>query len=257
MSISTRPIFYYGYTINVNNIYLNFDEGGSELTALITAGSYSFEDLADEIALRMNEVGGQTYTVTADRDNRSYTISADASFSLLFSTGSNAGGSVASVIGFESTDYTGATSYEGGAAGSVYEPRFPLQDYVALEDWQEYSEASINESASGKVEVYSIGSRRFTEFNISYVTDNTMRDGSLFVNDSNAVDSLRSFMVYAITKGPIEFMVDKEDRSTYSTLILESTPTSSTGTGFKLRELYGQRLVGFFETGRLKFRERN
>lgn len=260
MTINTRPIFYYGYTIGANNIYLNFDEGGLELTAIIQAGTYSFEDLADEIALRMNAVGSQTYSVTTDRDNRTYTISASSSFSILFDSGANAGGSIADVIGFPSTDLTGSNSYTGSAAGNAYEPTFPLQDYIALDDFQEFSDASVNESSSGNVEFFTSGLRKFTEFNITFVTNNSMRKaGGLFVNNPNAVSELRDFLEFAITKGPIEFMPDKNNRSlgNTQTLILERTPTSSTGTGFRLRELYARGLAGFFETGRLKFRERS
>lgn len=255
MSITTTPVFYYGYTVTVNDIYINFYEGIGELTATVTAGSYSFTDLANAISTAMNNVGGQLYTVTANRLDQTYTISAPSNFDLLFATGSNAGLSIAGVIGF-SGDSTGANSYTGTTAGSSYIPQFPLQDYVALEDFQEAAQANINESASGSVEVFSIGNRRFLEFKIGPVTDNPMRKGGLFINETDAVSKLRDFMTYAITKGDIEFMPDIIDRNTFNTIILERTPTSGTGTGFKLRELYGRGLVGFFETGLLKFRER-
>lgn len=257
MSITTTPVFYYGFTVTVNDIYINFDEGIGELTATVTAGSYSFTDLASAIATALNNVGGQEYTVTANRADRTYTISASSNFDLLFSSGSNAGLSIASVIGFAATDQTSANSYTGSACGSEFIPQFPLQSYVGLNDYQESAQANINESASGSVEVFSIGTRKFLEFNIGPTTDNAMRSsGGLFTNDSNAVSKLRSFMEYAITKGDIEFMPDQSNRSTFNTIILERTPTSGTGTGFKLRELYGRGLVGFFETGLLRFRER-
>lgn len=262
MSINTTPVFYYGFTVTVNDIYLNFteDSGITELTALISAGSYSFTDLASEIALRMNNIGGQEYIVTANRADRTYTISASgpSNFDLLFSSGSNSGLSIASVIGFAATDLTGANTYTSAtSAGSEYIPQFPLQNYVGLDDFQEIAQASINESASGAVEVYSIGTRKFLEFNIGPITDNPMRKGSLFINNPNAVSELRSFLQYCITKGDLEFMADESDRSVLTaTIILERTPSSGTGTGYKLRELYSRGLVGFFETGTLKFRER-
>jgi len=259
MSITTTPVFYYGFTITVNDIYINFSEdaGATELTATLSAGSYSFTDLASEVALRLNNIGGQEYTVTASRADRTFTISAPGNFQLLFSSGSNSGLSAASVLGFAATDLTGADTYTGSAAGSEYIPQFPLQNYVALNDYQEIAQANINESASGSVEVYSIGTRKFLEFNLGPITDNPMGKGSLFIQNTNAVSELRSFMEYAITKGDIEFMEDKDNRSVLTaTIILERTPTSGTGTGFKLRELYGRGLVGFFETGTLRFRER-
>lgn len=256
MSLFTTPVFYYGYTVTVNDIYINFDEGLGEITATVTAGSYSFTDLASAVATAMNNVGGQEYTVTANRLDRTYTISAPSNFDILFSSGSNAGLSVASIVGFDSIDYLSSNTYTGSTAGTEYTPQFPLQDYVALEDFQESAQANINESASGSVEVFSIGTRKFLEFKIGPVTDTPMRKNSLFIQNSNAVSELRSFMQYATTKGDIEFMPDNSNRSSFNTIILERTPTSGSGTGYKLRELYGRGLVGFFETGLLKFRER-
>lgn len=258
MSITTTPLFYYGFDVTVNDIYINFDEGAGELTTTVPAKSYSFTDLASAVATALNDVGGQTYTVTANRSDRTFTISAASNFDLLFSSGSNSGLSIASVIGFTATDKTSANTYTSdSSAGSEFVPQFPLQNYVGLNDYQEKAQANINESASGAVEVFSIGTRKFLEFNIGPTTDNQMRkQGGLFVNDSGAVSKLRSFMEYAIGKGDIEFMPDQTDKNTFNTIILERTPTSSTGTGFKLRELYGRGLVGFFETGLLRFRER-
>lgn len=258
MSILTTPVFYYDFQVTINDIYINFDEGIGELTAIVPAKSYSFTDLATAISSAMNLVGGQSYTVTANRSNRTYTISASSNFSLLLSTGSNSGLSIASVIGFNGDDKTGANTYSSDeSAGSEFTPQFPLQDYVSLDDFQEAANASVSESASGAVEVFSIGTRKFLEFNIGPTTDNVMRkSGGLFVNDANAVSKLREFMQYATTKGDIEFMPDNTNRNTFNTIILERTPTSSTGTGYKLRELYSRGLAGFFETGLLRFRER-
>lgn len=256
MSIFTTPVFYYGYSVTVNDIYINFDEGIGELTATVTAGNYSFTDMAAAVASALNEIGGQVYTVVANRVDRTFTISASSPFDLLFSSGSNSGLSVASVIGFTASDKTGASSYTSDtSAGNEFVPQFPLQDYVSLDDYQEFSQANINESASGKVEIFSIGTRKFLEFNIGPVTDNAVK--GLFTSDSGAVAKLRSFMQFLVTKSDIEFMPDQNDRDTFNTIILESSPTSSSGTGYKLRELYGRGLVGFFETGKLKFRERN
>ena len=255
MSLFTTPVFYYGYTVTVNDIYINFDEGIGELTALVTAGSYSFTDLAAAVSTALNQVGSQEYAVTANRADRTFTISASSNFDLLFGTGSNSGLSIASVIGFAATDLTSANTYTSiTSAGIEFVPQFPLQDYVALEDFQEFSSANINESASGKVEVFSIGLRNFIEFNLGPVTDNAV--SGLFTSDNGAVSKLREFMRFLITKSDVEFMPDQADRDTFVTLILETTPTSSTGTGYKLRELYSRGLVGFFETGKLKFRER-
>ena len=254
MSITTTPVFYYGYTVTVNNIYLNFNEGGAELTGIVSAGNYSFTALGQEIERVLNSYGTQLYTVAANRSARTFTISAPSTFSLLFASGSNAGLGVGSIIGF-TTDQTGSLSYTGSATGSEFIPQFPLQDYTGLDDYQEYSSATINESESGKVETFSVGLRKFMEFNIGPITNNSV--AGLFRKTTDAVGDLRSFMTFIISKSDIEFMPDETDRSTYYTIVLERTPTSSTGTGFKLNELYSKGLVGFFETGKLRFRKRD
>ena len=75
-------------------------------------------------------------------------------------------------------------------------------------------------------------------------------------NNPNGVRDLRQFLSYAITKGSIEVMFDRDDPDTFFTIILESTPISRTGTGFKLRPKYGQNLPDYYETGILKFRKK-
>ena len=254
MSIFTNPIFYYDYTITVNDIYINFDEGLGEITTTVPAGFYSFNELADVLATSLNNIGSQTYSVTTDRDNRKYIISAPSNFSLLFGTGANSGLSVASVIGFNTSDKTGSNSYESDiAAGKSFAPQYPLQEFIDFHDYEEFAQASVNESASGRVEIYSIGKRRFLEFNLTPITNNVIGDSNR--NNPQAVDEVREFLRYCITKGNLELMRDDTDKSSFSTLKLESTPSSSTGTGYKLNELYARGLVGFFETGKLKFRE--
>lgn len=252
MSLFTRPIFYYGFEVTVNDIYINLDEGIGEITALVTTGNYSFTGLAQAIASALNLIGGQEYTVTANRETRTYTISAPGNFDLLFDSGSNAGLSVASVIGFDDSDKVGANSYSSdNVAGSQFIPQFPLQSYVSPDDFEEFASSNVNESASGRVETYSVGRRRFYEFNIRPITNNKLKN----YNNQQAVDNTRAFLRYCITKGELEIMEDPNDKNSFSTIILERTPRSQQGTGFKLIELYGNGLTGFFESGLLTFRE--
>lgn len=256
MSIFTTPVFLYGYTVTTNNNILNFSEGGIEKTATIKTGTYTIETLAVEIANELNIVGTNSYTASSDFITRKFTITSNAQFDLLFATGSNSGISIGSVIGF-STDQTGMAMYESEVeTGTEYSPQFPLQNYVDFEDFKEFANAQVNESASGSVQVYSIGRRSFMEANIKYATDQEMQKGAAIANNPNAVSELRAFMDFAITKSEMLFFKDKENKSTTKkTILLERTPTSSTGTGYRLKELYSQNLIGYFETGVLKFRE--
>lgn len=253
--ITTTPVFYYGYQITANNYYINFDDGLGEIAATLTQGNYSAQGLAVEVARALSEFGNQDYNCTFDRDTRQFTISATSNFSLLALTGSNVGLGAFSTLGFTATDKTGANTYTGeSAAGSEFMPQFPLQDFVDFADQKEYAEANINESASGLIEVYSIGLRSFMEFNITLATNIPQGRSGIIRTDPSGVSNLRSFMQYCITKGELEFMPDETDRNTYYTITLERTPTSSTGTGYLLKELYGRGLSGYFETGKLRWR---
>jgi len=61
-------------------------------------------------------------------------------------------------------------------------------------------------------------------------------------------------MRYAIKKGPIEFMKDRDDVDSFQNCMLEKTGASRDGVAFKLKELYGKGLVGYFESGPITLR---
>jgi hypothetical protein len=257
MTIRTFSKFLYGYTVDENNLFLNFDEGSGEITAQLIAGGYTFSDMASEIERALNEVGTLEYTVTTDRDTRFFTISATGNFDLLVQTGSNVGLGIFSTIGFTGSDRTGASSYESDTAtGIEYYPQMKLQDYLDAENNQSFQSSNINESASGSVEVYSIGEVSFYEMNIKYINEYLTRDNYLMKADASAIANVNNFLKFCIKKNPVEFVFDVDDNSTFETIILEKTSSDSKGTGYKLKELYGQGLEGYFETGLLTFRKR-
>lgn len=251
--IKTLPKIYYGYSVDSESIYINFSENGEEITATITSGNYTFTDLADEIATAMSDAGGQTYSVTTNRTDRTYTISAENDFEILFGTGSNMGLSVASVIGFLASDYTGANTYTGSTAGSEYQPCFWPQSYRGLEDWKGYENATVNTSASGRVQTYSpSGLVSYMAFEFRFIRNEAWND-SRFIDDASAIENVRSFLTYAITKSYVEFMEDGDNVDNYRTIMLDKTATSSTGTEFKL---IPDSILDSLRTGLLTFRER-
>lgn len=252
--ITTTPVFYYDYRINAEALFLNINEGLGDVSIQLIPNNYSAQGLANEISRAMSEQGDQDYLCTFNRTTRAFTISATDPFDLLIQTGANVGLGAFSVIGFTGADQTGLNSYTGETAGKEFIPQFPLQGYVDFDDYREFSSANINESASGQVEVYSIGKRSFMEFNLTYATNIDQGFNSIVRTDSQGVEKLRDFIDYCITKGDLEFMKNATDRQTYQTIILESTPLSKSGTGYKLNELYSRGLAGYFETGDLKWR---
>ena len=253
--IFTRSSFFYGPEINENNLYIDFNEGSGELSASLDVGGYTISDVAAEVSRILNEIGTLTYTITMDRATRKLTIGASGTFSLLFATGTNLALSAASALGFAATDLSGSASYESSSAiGVEYRPQFKLQDYIALEDWQDLTQANQTESASGVVEVISFATVRFMEANITLANDYD-QTGSVIESNPTGVSDLREFIKYITRKLNIEFLPDRDDENTFDKLLLERTLLSRRGVGFKLKELHGRGLVGYFETGTLTFRE--
>ena len=249
--ISTRSSFIYGYTINSSNYALDFNEGSGELQATLNIGSYTFQELANEIARAMNLVGGQEYAVTINRATRTFTVSASSNFSLLVTTGTRNGIGVWSTIGF-SSDQASANTYTGSVTGTEFRPQCKLQDYVDFEDSQSAQSASVNVTAGNLVEVVSFGIEKIAEFNIKYQTDQ-IGSSNYIEADASGVSNLRNFLVFATTKGRMEFFKDRDNKSSPIKVILESTPDNRDGVGFKLRKVQG--LENWYESGTLKFRQ--
>lgn len=106
--------------INSKNNKIDFTEGGGELTATLTSGSYTPAALCTEIDTRMTAAGSQSYTVSFNSITRKFTIAqGGASFSLLFGTGTNAGISASATLGYDCNNYTGALTYSSEYALSA------------------------------------------------------------------------------------------------------------------------------------------
>lgn len=258
MTINTKSAFYYGFTVTESNQYLNFRDDTAELAAQLNPGTFTATEIATEVARALTEASEilQTYSVSFNRTTRVFTISAAGSFDLLPATGAQSGQSFFGDIGF-TTDRSSVTSAAGdSAAGSEFLPQFKFQDYVDAENNQDSIAEKVNESADGEnQEIVRFGRTKKYEFNITLQTDIAQDKNSVIDNDASGVSNLRSFMEFVVDKNRVEFMPDRSDRSTFDTLLLESTPTNKNGTGFKLREMIGKAAPGYFETGVLKFRK--
>ena len=253
MSLTTFSVFYYNFEFTSETRYINFDEGGPELTADLRLGSFTPSEAAVIAQTAMNDVGGQAYTVAFNRTLRSFTISAPGPFTLRVNTGSSFATSAFPVLGFTGADLTGTNTYTGAQAGYEYNPQFILQDHVSTDNNRKMVMPSVNKSASGKVEVVRFGIERFLTCNIKYIT-NKRGDGYIIRNNQNGVEDAQALMNYLTMKKPFEFMPDESDRNTYQSFILESTPDEKDGTGYKLKEMYDKGLPFYFETGVITFR---
>ena len=255
MTIKTRSKFYYDFQpTNASNL-LDFNEGSGQITATIRAAGYTATDLATEVARALTDAGTQEYFVSFNRSNRTYTISSSGSFDLLISSGTSAASGY-QLLGFTGADVTGASSYTSNvSAGKVFLPQFVLQEYVDFQDNEGFASSTVKKTATGDVEVVSFGQESFASFNIKYQTDIEQGFGSPIENNSQGVSDLREFLRYAINKNDFEFMPDRDDSNTFVECLLESTPESRDGVRFKLKELFGEGNIGYFQSGKLTLRK--
>lgn len=249
--------WYYGHIVTSDNNYIDFDEGSGEVSVTLRNGSYTLEEFAEEIATQMT-VGSllpQTYTANVSRETRQITIVSDTSnFELLVTSGSHVGASAYALAGYTGADRTGAQSYTGNlGSGDSFEAQFPLQSLTDFSEQKQYLDSSVNVAASGYVEVVSFGAVRYLDCDIKFQTNTPQK--RLIMNDPQGFENLKAFMEYAVQKGRMEFMLDSSAPDTYVKCILESTPDSSDGTGYKVKRMIGQNLYDYYETGGLRFRE--
>ncbi len=256
MSLRTFSQFFYGQNVDENNYSLDFGEGGPELMASMTIGDYTLSTILSEVKTIMDAAGALTYTVIVSRETRLVTISATGNFELKVSSGSRAGVSIFATLGFTGADRTGASSYTGDTpCGSVYLPQFILQDHIATDSYRNFIDPSVNISSSGEVEVVRFGIQKFLQCNIKYATSMPHPALGPITNNPTGYEDLLDFMNYITEKNKIEYMADVSDPNTYEVLLLESTDFEKDGTGYKLKEQYGDGLPFHFETGTLKFRK--
>lgn len=254
MTIATISAFNYGHTIDISNQYLSFDEGSGELIAEIEVGSYTLNQFINQIALAMNEIGSQVYTVSVDRVTNLITISSTGNFDLLVSTGSTASQSAYGLIGFTGSDLTGLNSYTGDtASGDQYILQFPIQKFIDFNHRKKTINSKINKSGTGVLEVVSYGRVKYMKGNIMYITD--IVNQGLIRNNASGVQDFLDFIDYATEKKPIEFIYDIDNPTNFVQCVLESTPDSREGTDYTLKEMYSQGLAYYFESGDLEFSE--
>lgn len=89
------------FVITAANKTLVFDEGGGDLTASLTEGTYSVASLRAEIASKMNAAGAQEYTVGYAEAFGIWSFSADVSFTLKSTS------TLLPALGFNAANVTG------------------------------------------------------------------------------------------------------------------------------------------------------
>lgn len=249
MALSSLSLINYGLQVTTLNRYLDFKASalGATLTATLDLGFYSIAGLAQEIATQMNSVdAANNYTVSVDRtlaggtQNR-LTIATSGTFlSLLFATGSHTTTSVAPLIGFNPTDYTGTTHYTGSA--SLGTPLIPSQiGYNYLNDMNQVKVfGAVNVAASGLKEAITFNFQKFIEVNFKY-------------EPKSRLIEWQTFFLWAIQQRPFDFIPEVSNPSTAYQVTLDKTAYDGKGLGYQMRELLPQ-FPNFYETQLLTLR---
>ncbi len=124
------------FEISTNN-KINFKESaiGSELTATITAATYTATTLAAEIKTQLEVAGADTYTVSFSQTTGLWTIASDGTYlKLLNNTGTNQATSLLKdALGFANSDRTGALTYTGSNI-AIHTKEWVLFDLTTTED---------------------------------------------------------------------------------------------------------------------------
>lgn len=126
---------------------IEFNEGGSNLTATLTTNVYNASTLATEIKTQLDSAGTLTYTVTYSDISHKFTISTSGTFSILWNTGSSTTTELGKILGFDAdADDSGSTSYASD------EPVLGIPDdlVAGCEEWVRWLYASIKENRAGK-----------------------------------------------------------------------------------------------------------
>lgn len=109
------------YVVSTSNDKIDFDEGGSELTATVASGTYTGTALATAIAAALNAAIGiaLTYTCTYSAATNKFTIGAGSNFTIRWNTGTHKATDISTLCGYsDDADDTGADSYVSDSAGA-------------------------------------------------------------------------------------------------------------------------------------------
>ncbi len=254
--IQTWSKFNYGFDVDSENQYLDIIESGIfPQTAATEFGNYTLGEGLRAVQDAMNTVARNAYVITVDRTTNLVTITGTEVFELPLVNGPTAASSIFYLLGFrQGADLSGSAAYTGShPCGFAYTPQFKLQSYLPPEHFIESSDATVNKSADGRVEVVRFGLEQKMEMDIKFIT-NLKMDDTVIRNSQTGVADALAFLAYISQKKRFEFMPDENDSGTYYKVILESLPGFGKGTGFRLKELFGQGQPDLYETGIMQLR---
>lgn len=249
MALSSRSLITYGISITTLNQNLDFraEMGDDPLTAVIPIGDYSPQGIADAIRAALLEAdSNNNYLVTVlwnqgdGTENRIVIATTGDYLDLLFGTGDNVSTSIASVIGFNTTDYTGETSYVGSSTtGTALVPSYFGYNFLGPTN-QGRVFGSVNVSAAGVKEAVVFNIQEFINVEFKY--------------ESKVRQTLwQTFFNWAIQQKGFDFMPELTVPGVVYQVTLESTKADGKGLAFEMSEMLPQ-FPNTYQTGALKFR---
>jgi hypothetical protein len=249
MALKTQSLILYSYEVLTSAQYIDFQStsGGPVLTAVVNLGEYSLTNLLQAIASAMAEADStNVYTLTANRNimggyqNRVSISSNGSYFKLLFGSGPHASTSLASLLGFNQVDYTGATSYIGAqTTGTSLIPA-----YIGYNYNDDQNQAKV----FGAVNVSAVGLKEAIVFQIQNFLDVEFK-----YEAKSALPNWNSFWTWAIQQRPFDFTPEISNPNTFYQVTLEKTPADSKGLGYLMKEMLPD-FPNYYQTGAINLR---
>lgn len=250
MALRAKSLFLFDFEVTKFNSSLDFRAVslGPIKMATLTLGFYSLTSLMAEIKRAMQQVDPvRTYTVTADRtinlgtENR-ITISTSGSYlDLLFSSGPRAASTVAPLIGFAASDFTGSTTYTSTlTSGTALISELIGYNYLSP-DFHHKVYGAQNISASGVKETVTYQIQKFWQVEFKYEPA------------SKVITQWEPFFDWAIQGKLLEFTPEVSFPTVFYEGTLEKTPEDAKGLGYKLNEMLPD-FPFFHGTGMMTFR---
>lgn len=214
--LTTDPTTTFKITAGVNN-KLDFNEGGGDLVATITAGTYTGSELAAEINTQMDSAGAD-FTVTYSSSTGKFTIADDAgTVALLWASGGNGSQnddiSIAFTLGFDdSADDAAAASHTGD---------FPVWDNA-------YLEHPVPRPKDGDISIDKANDRIVTDVTVEYYVSyesGLYQDTSQDTDTSNHAELITKTVQHLYTRDATtaelyrDFLLDRLSRGHYALLV--------------------------------------
>lgn len=150
------------FVIGATNKYIDFDEGGAELTATITPATYTGQSLVTEIKTRMDAAGALTYTVTYVESTGKFTIAASGNFTLRWQSGTNTANTAGVPLGFNvAANDTGTDTYTGDYI-SIHTSEFIDNDAGSALEYDTVAIIGHNLTATAVIKIYGADDDAFT-----------------------------------------------------------------------------------------------